>query len=431
MLSQIIKSILSILLILSIRATANCQPHPTPIPSASTGIVNVVNSAKPVLITSHTSTENLYAFKLMALTNTDSIVNIDTRFNVKLFLSENDKITNLRINVWNVDTLRIVGNKKTQINLAGSNRAIKVANAIIIEHSYISDINLSSRRIKCLAISDSKVKSLKLMNVKIDNDFILNNTRLYKTNFEFSDLPDTITMYSLKLETADKNLDLIHIKDKEDSRNFERTLKIGNTDLDRIQLNYGRFNFHVDPDLDLRNARWMFEKIIWYCQQYGLQSKVDWYKEQLAIIEDADSKSPITNIINSLWWNRGHNKTRAICITFGIFLCFFALNWWWFNSLKKTYYPKSFEDYFARIDRMNKVHQHYPQLKKIKWSNRRSKFARTSGIFMYSGFIFWNIKVDMDILRMRKLGFCLFLLFQHLVGLLFIANIIGFITIKA
>ena len=173
----------------------------------------------------------------------------------------------------------------------------------------------------------------------------------------------------------------------------------------------------------------MYEKIIWHCQQNGLQSKVSYYSDILAEIEDKENRLSITNFANNLWWSRGQNKTKAVLITFCFFMVFFLLNWKFFEDLKCVYFPKAFKEYFNRIERIEKALMQHPGITKYKWSIARGNRARVAGIFFYSGLIFWNIKMDFDNLRMNNLYLCFFILFQHLVGLLFIANIIGFIII--
>jgi hypothetical protein len=355
------------------------------------------------------------------------IININTDYNVTIDFKKLKVRTPVEIYFSHADTLKLIGVNHNRLDVKFLVASGKRTNCILINEVTVSKLDLSSVKLKSLIIINSDILNLDLSNVKIDSIFSLYHTRLNNTKFRLADLPDTISMYSVKLESVIKSVDLTQIKNKEESHNFERTLKISNTDLDKIDLNYGRFNFHVDPNLELRNACWIYEKIIWHCEQVGLVSKVNYYKDVLSEIEDRHGKLSITNLINTLWWSRGHNKSRAVKITFAVFLLFFFFNFKFFNDLKTVYYPKSFEDYFSRIDRINKAFEKHP---KMKWSKGRSKLACLAGVFFYSGLIFWNIKIDIEHFQLNKLHFCFIILFQHLIGLLFIANIIGFIIIE-
>lgn len=366
-------------------------------------------------------------------------LSINSDKDVTIVLDKNSHVKQVDIILSSVRNLKIYGNGRVNISILRDSSLrydfFRYVKSICISGSTLSKIDLSSTNLDSIKLIGDIVSFLNLKEANVTKGFTLKNIRLDSANFLFTLLPQILWFHSVNLTRTNAQIDLTRLKDiplegSKELFKLERTMKISNTNLDKMKIDYDRFNFHVDSAQTMPNRIWIYEKIIKHTFDSGLIGKSKYYNWEYTTIMDSKNRKLLTNAINVLWWSRGSNKTKALVITCSCYLSFVFANFFLFSKLRQVYYPDTFRLYFSNLKRQ------YVSLNQIKkttfWGGRVIKYDLNYifGIFIYTGFIFWGIRLDIHDVKIHRQWLFTYLLIQYLIGLLFVANIINFLVVK-
>jgi uncharacterized protein YjbI with pentapeptide repeats len=381
------------------------------------------------------------SFKLNSQSQ-DSIVNFQGRIlnlninsdkDVLITLGKTSTVTAINIDLKKVRSLVIKSYYRYRLNINRRNLNDKVsAHTIQFRNANLQYLSLVNSKIDNVIFYNSDIKYIDFTDAFVRDRFCFHKSSLDSADLKGSLLPMEITMDSLDLNRASKiNFkQVLPPKENDGVTTFgrERTLRISNTDLDKLDLPYDRFNFHIHPDQHIRNKIWVYEKLLKHLKEEGLDNNYEYYKSQYGDHIDNFNHRKITNELNIFWWNKGHNKSRTVKISIWVFLLLVVVNLIIFKQLKQVYYPDTFYNYFCLVDKHKKI-----AMCRGDFSRRdRSMyhFKRLTGVFIYTAFLFWGWRLDIHDLKIKKPAILIYILLQYVLGLLFLAYIINWIVVK-
>jgi len=248
-------------------------------------------------------------------------------------------------------------------------------------------------------------------SVRINNNAHYTKIRFNQCQFGpkayvISLMADTVEFHDCGTLPASLNLQLLH-----------------NTDTCRLLLdrtNFSAINFIYGPDIHLAFPSHVLADI--YTSTYETllgkfrtESKQDSY--QRLDIEYRNFKTvrgswwdQTANFLNREWWNYGYSKAKVIRWTLWLLGIFFLLNILLWKPLQEMY---PMDQSYVFIDR-----QHRPVFYQVQ------KYVL---IFLYTAYLFFSVKVDLQKLTVTSLLLLGYFFFQFLVGLgclFFIVNAI-------
>jgi len=375
------------------------------------------------------SRNHLFKDTIIYISGGSPTLKINTKRNVTLNIND-DKIVSVKILLSQVDTLKINGRQSEKISIYNVNKEegrSSKANFIMVNNSIIDKANFRNVKIGSLIFKKSELRYLDLKNSVVSDMISFKQVRLDSANFDFALLPPLITLDTVDLSYVNGTIDmsrLLHISaDSSYTHQLSRTLRISDTDLDKIKLSYDRFNFHIDTLQGIVKRAWIYQKILKNLKNNHLTDSYDYYSDQLTAARDEMNHGILRNKLNEIWWNNGQNRRRVVYNSLGIFLFFFIINCFLYRWLKVIYMPEMFKEYYLRIEHRY-LGYHTP-------SNQRVYIALYAlGVFIYTSYIFWGLKLNLNTLKIKFIPLFSFIIFQYLMGLICVAYIIGIIIVK-
>lgn len=401
-------------------------------------VLNVLSNSKNYIIDFYSASEKNIAYKPPISSFRDTAINlyskstmlyINTKKNVTINVNDND-IEIIKIFLSKVDTLRIIGCLNEKISIFNANSMsddLRQVNMIEINGALIDRADFRNLRLGSLSFSNCNLFFLNLKDATVLNTFSLKEVRLDSANFNRTLLPSLIRLDTVDLSHVNSTIDLSrlrHISKNSHVFDLERTIRISDTDLDKLKLSYDRLNFHIDTLQKFQIRSWIYEKLLKNLKNEHLTSKYNYYNNQLSDANDAVNHTQLRNFLNEVWWDNGHNRRKVIYNSFFLFGFFFILNCLAYNQLKVVYMPEPFIDYY---DRIKSKYQDDP----LKRNTVLHLASYVYGSLAYTSFVFWGLKLDLHSLKLRfNLGFFLLIL-QYMVGLVCVAYIIGIVVVKS
>jgi len=114
----------------------------------------------------------------------------------------------------------------------------------------------------------------------------------------------------------------------------------------------------------------------------------------------------VCNFIAKLWWNHGYNRGRVILWTIGFLCLFFVFNFRYWHQLTGIYNP--FDNIKKEADNQHK----------------RDKLMKA---IVYTFFVFFAIIVDFKKIRFTNPYLIIYIIFQHVIGILCILFIVKYV----
>jgi hypothetical protein len=355
---------------------------------------------------------------------------IKTDRNVSLYIHGDAVHIPVRIGLEQVNVLRIKGGLKERVFIYNTSHRLRDGfkiNSIFVDNAIIREANLENIAIKDLYFRKSQLDYLNVKNAEISKSFTLKQVRLDSGNFEYTFLPRLITLDTLDLCNVSKLIDFTRLRHLNTSTpgsfDLDRTIRISDTDLDKFKLPYDRINFHIDTLQDFMHRKWIYEKLLKNLSDAVVYSSYNYYNEQYTDILDEGNHRAVRNWVNRIWWNKGHNRGRVLMFSLLIFSFYIVGNYLFFNRLKNTYMPDVFKDYNVRIE--------YKYLGPVEQQRKTQYFFYyLFGIFLYTSYLFWALRLDLSSLRIRNFFVLGFIILQYLSGALFVAYLVSFIIVR-
>ncbi len=127
------------------------------------------------------------------------------------------------------------------------------------------------------------------------------------------------------------------------------------------------------------------------------------------------------NFLNKHWSDYGYGKARIWLYTFGFFLFFFLINWWFFPKLVEQVYP------IPPINKALLENERLADFHHRKGRYPHFSFRTFSLVIYYTGIVFFGFKMNLEEMNFRKPGWLLLLFLEYLIGLICVAYLANFV----
>ena len=406
----------------------------------------IIDSGRSSVIKTITSKRDTTTFQNAILNGPDSIyiidqdrikINLNTSKDVVIDVSGNVEERWIYVCLDRVGFLSILGNGKTHLVLMGNrpnlNYKKMFADRIKIINCIAEQIILPNSDMKKLMIDSTEIKYMNFSNANISEYFMIQRSGLDSSNFENAYLPEMLYLDRVRLRkigSLDFNK-LIYLKNTySQALELERTLVLREVDLDRIRLPYDRFSFHVDSNQLDQHRVWIYQKILQHVGEEGQTLQYSIYNIAYKELLDDIGRQDFTNWISKTFWDRGRNKTKAVLVCLLVFSGFYVLNFLMWKYVRNVYCPKNFISFFNKKKALYRQGINAPWFKWEAQSSWQLMGYNVLGIFWYTTFIFWGLKLNLESIKFNNLFIVSYIILQYIVGLVVVAYIVSFVIIK-
>ncbi|MBO9202618.1 MULTISPECIES: hypothetical protein [Niastella] len=194
-----------------------------------------------------------------------------------------------------------------------------------------------------------------------------------------------------------------------------------------IKFNYEYFKLILNDKLTTSYKDYIFRQLLEMQQRnnfsYGYE-KIDKEYRQFKYLNKSYLLGNFQNWLDAVWWDYGYDKFKVVVNSFIIFFLLSFLNFFLYSKLVYAYYPDKFKQIDERLKANNMDDQ--PSF----WIKAKIFFTRNLVILIYTGFIFWGLKLDFKELELRKPLYLLIVIFQYIIGLICLAYIANYVITK-
>lgn len=260
-------------------------------------------------------------------------------------------------------------------------------------------------------------------------------------NFEFRDcdistemrfkglpLPKYISLLRTDFKTPDAKIDLTHfIIEHPDSICRIRIEDV--SDLSRIRFNYENFElvFHDTITHYINIPDWKIELTYKLLLEEQLKqgflngyAKLDKEYKEFQYTREKTIYGEFINWIDKTWWDYGYDKSLVVKNSFIVFFFFFVVNLFFYSSLHEVYCPEKFKHLEERL-------VHKASDKRILKRGILIFINRIPGVFLYTGYLFWAVRLDIHNLEIRKPFAFTLLILEYVSGIICLAYIANYI----
>lgn len=312
-------------------------------------------------------------------------------------------------------TIRGLAAQEFTINAPGQGAKIS------LDASEIEDLNVSNTKTLDLSIISGRYKNI-VVEESRNISFNIENT-VESIKFEdvsiakfncLGDVPKFISFNNVKFDQGSETIDLT----TSSKNDYINKIAFGNTDINHFNFDYMLFDldreYMIDEfDLSTSQLSNIYYDILQMQKRYGYldgEKKIGSEMAEFVYLSHGDY---FTNFIQKYFWGYGYNKFLLFRYILAIWLCFAILNTCF---RKKLLYQTYVIEQFREID--------------SEWSRRKiaglKSFAlRFFNMFIYTGFLFWGIKVNLERLKFKPYWLALFVVLQYCTGIFFLTIILN------
>lgn len=399
---------------------------------------SIITSSDAPSMIHHVKYQKHESNSLYLIDETKLLITANTTKNIVLDMRNSIRLHWICIHLRQVGNLTIIGNGNTHISIISylSTNNIKgpIAGNIEIKNCNLDRIILPKINMRSLIVDSTSIGYMKFNDGIINKYFMIKQCSLDSSDFTHTYLPTMLYLDRLSLEKKGSldfsNLKYLKNTKKEPALELERTITLRETDLDRIYLQYDRFSFHIDSIQCPQHRIWIYEKVLKHMNDDGLNSRYIIYNMRYNELTDSLNHKPITNFVAKVFWNKGKNRSKVIIFGGSAFFVFFIANFLLFKSLPHVYLPLNFRVYFRFLARK---YRDGCRGRIGNWKVRSSfllLWYYMCGITLYTLFIFFGLKLNMDDFKLGRWWLVVYILAQYTLGLFFVAYIISFIIIR-
>ena len=196
-------------------------------------------------------------------------------------------------------------------------------------------------------------------------------------------------------------------------------LKIANIDISKVNIPLDKFEYEVESSQSYEQQALLYQQILKQLKDAGLTEKYETQDKLFQELKLLHNNHPILNFISKNWWDYGYDKGRIFFNSFAFFLIFFVLNIIFFKQLKTVYFPVKFISKTSE-----KLGQRYNPRPII------AIFYQLPGIFLYTAFLFWGLKLDLKEIEIKKNGAIILIICQYLLGVICLAYLANYVISK-
>ena len=192
-----------------------------------------------------------------------------------------------------------------------------------------------------------------------------------------------------------------------DSTTTNKTaLNIAGVNPNKLDIDYKFFSLYFNPDADENTKSATFQGLL---EKYKANGESANYRA--VDIDYRNMQGGFFNFLSRYWWNYGYDKARIVLWSLGFMFLFSLINYFKLKYVILAYKIESIE----------------------KWVTDRYQGRPFRGFYaglaslLYTGALFFGIKLNFEKFDFKKTGYSLIILFQFLLGLVctgFIINLI-------
>lgn len=195
-------------------------------------------------------------------------------------------------------------------------------------------------------------------------------------------------------------------------RNRIHHLRILSKDVDKIDFEYHYFKLYFRGDDSYDDKIGVYTALLESFKRKGYSSSFEKLDKEFQEFKHKESGrfGYFLNWIDQNWWGYGYNKFLVVRNAAILNLLFFLINIFLFDNLINHGYNLQ---KFVRVNSsINK-----------KFSTNRFKrtLAKSPYVFLYTCYIFWGLRLDINNLGIHKVRLFMYVLFQYIVGIICLA----------
>lgn len=282
------------------------------------------------------------------------------------------------------------------------------------------------RQSKAILIMDNEINTFSILDSAVLTSFVVFDTN-FKNKFSMSHcqvnvqnfyldrfgLPDTLDLHSVSFFGGARKIRLNQYNPTEKICQ----MSLYGTDLDMLDLKYQNYRLYFPKSLGLtfEDKVSEYQRLLDYFQKRGMfqsYERLDKEFKAFKFLDEGIWYGRVFNWIDRHWWDYGYNKFLVVRNAIILNLCFFFINICLYGKLLNQTYTIA---KFAEIER-NMAHAFV-----------YDKMKRLSYIFLYTAYIFWGLKLDIEKINISKTRLFYYVLLQYVTGVIclaYLANLI-------
>jgi hypothetical protein len=190
-----------------------------------------------------------------------------------------------------------------------------------------------------------------------------------------------------------------------------------------LRLKYEYFHLEFPHSTQISTKEFLYRNFLEEQKITGTEEGLEKLTKEYKSFENRKGETflgKLQDTIEQGWWDYGYDKFKVISNSLRIFLLFILVNILIYPSLIKVYCPPKF-DTLERTFRRK-----YGEAKTFR-SGLRTRVLKIPSIVLYTGFIFWGLKLDLKEINLIKPVYLCILIIEYTVGIICLAYIANFI----
>ncbi|MBN8877677.1 MAG: hypothetical protein J0I32_09045 [Sphingobacteriales bacterium] len=186
-------------------------------------------------------------------------------------------------------------------------------------------------------------------------------------------------------------------------------LNLIGTNISMIDLDYTNFRVYFPKTSSANERSAVYQGLL---TKYRNNGEMENYKK--ADVEYHNEQGGVFNFVSWLWWNYGYSKWLVFVWSLFFLSLFSIINYRKIDFILESYKIRSVENWLRA---------------KYNGDSYRGRYAFIAS-FLYTGAIFFSVKLDFEKFEFSKLNYSFFILFQFLLGLVCTGFIVSIIVSK-
>lgn len=297
-------------------------------------------------------------------------------------------------------------NKHTKLKLV-------IKNSFIKKIAFSDDYNNFENYFDNFTIEESEILALDFKNVLLKHSLKIKTFDTDTISFENCTLPDTTVLNNI----SSKGIIDLTLANYED--NLTKVLVIGNVELPKLKIPYDKMTINIDTAQTYENQIMLYQKVLNTLKEQGLIEKFETLDKKYQEVKYKHNGDNLLNLISSVWWDYGYNKSKVFKNSFYLFAAFFLINFILYKKLNIAYLPENIRNYNIALGRSFMSEGKYKQF-----------IVSAYKVFIYTSFIFWGVRLDLKELRLNLWWALLVIIFEYSIGVICLAYIANYIITK-
>ncbi|MDB4918790.1 hypothetical protein [Mucilaginibacter sp.] len=229
---------------------------------------------------------------------------------------------------------------------------------------------------------------------------------------------------TLPEELSFENVDLTNLKGEVDLTNYKPGkslcwINLYGADISKFRIRFSGFRLKFPEGLSFEEKAYVYQQLINKMEKDGLYESHQALSIEFKQLKYQNDHSVFLNWLDKNWWGYGFNKFLIVRNAILICFIFFVINCFLFNKLLTDVY--NIKAIAALDTRLKKRFENKPRYRSI---------IMIPVIFIYTSYIFWGLKLDVEKLTLKSIPLFVLVMFQYLSGIVCLAYLANFILSK-